>query len=329
MNPFHYYQDLDQHLIQLGQAEWAKDLLPQLESYFKNPGHGDYPQWLSALAQMPALQHRCNLEGNVPRFGEDPDDAVPLHQDDLSQALFKLRPWRKGPLDIGGVLIDSEWRCDWKWQRVQAHLSPLTGRHVLDVGAGNGYYSWRMLGAGAASVLAVDPSLLFTMQWLACRIYSGPVPMWLLPARLEDLPPDLACFDTVFSMGVLYHRRTPHEHLRQLLASLKPGGELVLETLVSMGEEDILLNEDQRYARMRNIWCIPRPRSVEQWLQEVGLEKVRLVDVAATTTAEQRSTNWMPFDSLAEGLAEDDVAHTVEGLPAPVRAVFIARKPDA
>ncbi|PMC22346.1 tRNA 5-methoxyuridine(34)/uridine 5-oxyacetic acid(34) synthase CmoB, partial [Klebsiella aerogenes] len=42
-------------------------------------------------------------------------------------------------------------------------------------------------------------------------------------------------------MGVLYHRRSPLDHLWQLKDQLAPGGELVLETLVIEGDENTVL----------------------------------------------------------------------------------------
>ena len=66
--------------------------------------------------------------------------------------------------------------------------------------------------------------------------------MAVLPLALEDLPPGMTGFDTLFSMGVLYHRRAPLGHLRDLRRLLRPGGELVLETLVVEGDAgDVLV----------------------------------------------------------------------------------------
>lgn len=326
MDPINYYNDFFELQKQRGNTTWSEQVKAHLTQYFENPGHGDYPRWLEALKQLPSLASGYDGKRNVPRFGIDPDDEVPLHQEALNRALLALRPWRKGPLDIGGILVDSEWRCDWKWQRVAPHISPLKGRHVLDVGCGNGYYSWRMAGEGAASVTGVDPSLLFIMQWLACRHYAGDAPVWTLPLKLEDLPVDLKPYDTVFSMGVLYHRREPMDHLQRLYQLTKPGGELVLETLVSPQGEGLQLTDGERYARMRNVWFIDTPQRIQEQLKTAGFERTRMVDMATTTTAEQRSTAWMPFDSLAEALDPEDISHTIEGYPAPTRAIFIANK---
>ncbi|MCK5863518.1 MAG: DUF1698 domain-containing protein, partial [Marinobacter adhaerens] len=51
------------------------------------------------------------------------------------------------------------------------------------------------------------------------------------------------------------------------------------------------------------------------------------VDVTPTTTDEQRSTDWMRFNSLQDFLDPNDPSKTVEGYPGPLRATVIAEKP--
>jgi len=237
-----------------------------------------------------------------------------------------LHPWRKGPFELGGVRVDTEWRSDWKWARVAPHVD-LAGRRVLDIGCGNGYFGLRMLGAGARLVVGVDPTLLFVMQHLACRHFSGDLPTCVLPLGVEDLPDGPAGFNCVFSMGVLYHRRDPLQHLRRLRALLKESGStLVVETLVlPRGSRGDLLVPEGRYARMRNVWAIPGTRRLEEWISQAGFFDVEVVDVTPTTPLEQRSTAWMTFESLEQALDPGDASRTVEGLPAPVRATVIAR----
>ncbi|VEB58220.1 tRNA (5-methoxyuridine) 34 synthase [Salmonella enterica subsp. enterica] len=53
---------------------------------------------------------------------------------------------------------------------------------------------------------------------------------------------------------------------------------------------------------------------------------MRIADVCVTTTEEQRRTEWMVTESLADFLDPNDRSKTVEGYPAPQRAVLIARK---
>ncbi|WP_054773231.1 tRNA 5-methoxyuridine(34)/uridine 5-oxyacetic acid(34) synthase CmoB, partial [Methylogaea oryzae] len=267
-----------------------------------------------------------DLNADALRIGA-PGDCDEAQRSAIEQALRQLHPWRKGPYDIHGIPIDTEWRSDWKWQRLADHIAPLDKRLVLDVGCGSGYHCWRMLGAGARRVIGIDPTLLSVMQFLAVKHFAGDYPVDVLPLGIDDVPPDLQAFDTVFSMGVLYHRRSPMDHLLELKGCLKPGGELVLETLVIDGGLGQVLVPEGRYAKMRNVWFIPSCATLESWLKRCGYREVRLVDLCRTSTDEQRSTDWMRFHSLADFLDPANPELTCEGLPAPTRAVFLAEKP--
>jgi tRNA (mo5U34)-methyltransferase len=247
---------------------------------------------------------------------------------ELHEQLGKLMPWRKGPFDFFGIEIDSEWRCNLKWDRVAPHISDLTGRHVLDVGSGNGYYGWRMKAAGAATVAGIDPSWLSVVQHLAVNKYAKDSTHTVLPFTLESLTPNLECFDTAFSMGVLYHRRSPLDHLAELRASIREGGELVLETIVIEGNERESLVPMGRYARMNNVWFLPTAKTLVSWLEKMGFEDIRIVDETVTTAEEQRTTDWKPGQSLANYLDPEDPAKTIEGHPAPIRATLVATKPE-
>ena len=302
------------------ESEWLAELARLGEARLAAHAHGDLPRWRAALAALPGVKPGAALDRDAPLLGGTaPDPAA------LRETLMALHPWRKGPLVLGGVFIDTEWRSDWKWRRVAPHLD-LAGQRVLDIGCGNGYFGLRMLGAGAALVVGVDPTLLFVMQHLACRHFSGHVPNFVLPLGIEDLPAGPAGFDTVFSMGVLYHRKDPAEHLERLHGLLrKCGGTLVLETLVlPQNRRGDLLVPNGRYARMRNVWAVPGTERLRGWVREAGFRSVEVVDETATTPSEQRSTAWMRFESLEQALDPEDGSRTVEGLPAPVRAIVIA-----
>jgi tRNA (mo5U34)-methyltransferase len=245
----------------------------------------------------------------------------------LRAALMGLHPWRKGPFELCGLHVDTEWRSDWKWDRLEPALESLAGKRVLDVGCGNGYHCWRMLGAGAAEVIGIDPTPLFILQFKALQRYLDQDHIHVLPLTLEAMPEDLPAFDTVFSMGVLYHRRDPLAHLKSLKGKLVPGGQLLLETLVVEGDQDTVLEPNGRYARMGNVWHLPSPDLARRWMSEVGLIDATVVDVGPTSVAEQRSTEWMTFHSLSDFLDPQNPRLTVEGYPAPRRAILTARAP--
>ena len=313
---------LQQQLAGTPLQDWAAGLPGQLDAKLAI-GHGDLERWYAAVEALPALvAERSELRETL-RLDGTCDEATRAA---LKTALQGLIPWRKGPFELFGVHVDTEWRSDWKWSRVAPHLD-LAGKRILDVGCGNGYYMWRMLGAGADAVVGVDPNWLFLNQFLAVKNYLPDSPAWHLPLALEELPARLEGFDTVFSMGVLYHRRSPIDHLLDLKDKLLRGGELVLETLVVEGDAQQVLVPEDRYAMMRNVWFLPSVPALELWLRRAGFVDVRCVDVSTTSVEEQRATDWMRFQSLPEFLDPADHSRTVEGLPAPTRAVLLARKP--
>ena len=285
----------------------------------QNSPHGDRARWLATIDSLPASEPWAELNSVTPALGRPVDSP-----DQLKVKLMQLHPWRKGPLMLGGVKIETEWRSDWKWDRIAPPLD-LVGQRVLDIGCGNGYFGLRMLAAGAKLVVGIDPTLVFVMQWLAMQKLSPGLDNYVLPLGVEDLPEKVECFDSVFSMGVLYHRHRPDQHLQQLKKLVRPGGQIVLETLILEGTDEQVLVPDGRYCRMRNVHFIPTLVTLRGWLEHAGLTAIQVLDVSKTTTEEQRSTDWMTFESLGEGLDQNDQTLTVEGHPAPVRAALLIR----
>ncbi|MBV1931787.1 MAG: tRNA 5-methoxyuridine(34)/uridine 5-oxyacetic acid(34) synthase CmoB [Porticoccaceae bacterium] len=308
--------------------QWAKVLPEQIEQGLSPTRWGDLPQWQGVLDQLPDLTpSTLNFKNHV-QIGAAAD-CSDAQREQLKQLLMGLHPWRKGPYALFGLDIDTEWRSDLKWQRLQAEIEPLVDRLVLDVGCGNGYHCWRMLGDGARRVIGIDPSPRFIHQFYALEYFAekarADLPVDILPLSIEAMPTELKAFDTVFSMGVLYHRRSPMDHLRELKDLLRPGGQLVLETLVIDNiDTDHTLVPEGRYAKMRNVWFIPTPNTLLSWLRKCGFKAEICIDVCPTSHEEQRRTEWMTFESLADFVDTENPALTFEGHPAPVRAIFTA-----
>lgn len=292
-------------LEKLRLGHWLEPLRALQNERFSASAHGDFERWRAVIAQLRSASNDAERRA----------------------LLLQLAPWRKGPFDIGGVHIDAEWRSDLKWRRVEDAIAPLTGRHVLDVGCGNGYYALRMVERGAAAVLGIDPTLLYVMQFLAVTAQLPATPVAVLPLRLHELPDACHAFDTTFSMGVLYHQRSPLEHLRQLRGTLRRGGQLVLETIFIPGEESRACTPPDRYARMKNVWLLPSLAELSTWLRRSGFRDIEVIDTSITTSEEQRSTEWMSFESLADALDPEDPTRTVEGWPAPRRVIATAMAP--
>jgi tRNA (mo5U34)-methyltransferase len=318
------YQPLYQILSEQKADAWVEILPQQIEQAFDLNTNGNAANWLEVLAQLPAgMASTCQINIDRVKIGRAADLSNSM-KDLLLTQLKAFHPWRKGPYNIFDIHIDTEWRSDWKWERLKQHISPLDNRLVLDVGCGNGYHCWRMLGAGAKMVVGVDPMLLNVIQFQVIRKLYGEVPIYVLPITLEQIPEAIKAFDTVFSMGVLYHRRSPIDHLLELKDCLRPGGQLILETLVIDGKKGEVLMPEARYAKMRNVWFLPSCDTLISWMERCGFTNCRVVDVSVTTTKEQRSTPWMQFHSLKEFLDPNDATLTCEGLPAPKRAIIVA-----
>lgn len=321
-----HYQDLIKRMNSIGLSEWADVLQSQIDKGLSIDRHGDLPRWQNVINQLPDINsEKIDLNASAITVSNSKIDEQ--QKEKINSLLKELIPWRKGPYDVHGSYINTEWRSDFKWDRLKSHIQDLKGRRVLDVGCGNGYHGWRMLGAGAELVIGIDPSPLFVMQHQAINHFINNNNLYVLPLGIEAVPENLKFFDTVFSMGVLYHRRSPIDHLYQLKECLRKDGELVLETLVIDGDKNQVLVPKGRYAKMRNVWFIPSTDAISLWLERCGYKNIKLVDVNTTSTEEQRVTDWMQYESLADFLDPDDSSLTIEGHPAPKRAVFTAIAP--
>ena len=310
----------------VGLEGWCEPLRESLPQKLEPRRHGDMPRWLELLAGLPA-QAVDSVELCAAAVTGSAKKVDPQAVARLRELLLQLAPWRKGPFRLFGIHIDAEWRSDLKWERLRNAIKSLRDRKVLDVGCGNGYYAYRMKGAGARLVVGVDPTLLHLAQFSALQKYLRQPRVHVLPLRLQELPPANGSFDTTFSMGVLYHQRDPQEHLLELRHTLRPGGELVLETLILPGDGAFHETPVDRYARMRNVWRLPSIEQLQQWVHEAGFRHCRVADISVTSTGEQRSTEWMPFESLDKALHAEEPDLTIEGLPRPRRALLIGEKP--
>ena len=326
------YQPWNKFLADIAEDErlcsWLNVLPNDLTKFLASDEGKQFRKYQKLFIRLKDLKTSAfNLNQDYVSFGEE--GTITEGQAKMLMNTFKeLMPWRKGPYDLYGVKAESEWLSFKKWARLIENIDPLQDKSVLDVGCGNGYHMWRMLGLGAKRVTGIDPCALFLGQFelfkeiLNCDIKDK---INLLPLGIEALPP-LEAFDTVFSMGVLYHRRSPVDHLYQLQSQLVKGGQLVLETLVIDGDENTVLIPSDRYAKMPNVWYIPSVKALEKLLHRTGFTDIKLINATMTTTSEQRPTELMVTESLKDFLDPTDPTKTIEGYQAPTRAVFTARR---
>ncbi|MYD43854.1 MAG: tRNA 5-methoxyuridine(34)/uridine 5-oxyacetic acid(34) synthase CmoB [Gammaproteobacteria bacterium] len=275
---------------------------------------GHLPNWLESLNRLPFLKDIETQVHDTVAIGDTTSvDAYEL----LSQSIRLLKPWRKGPFRLCGHFIDAEWRCDFKWRRFGDRLD-WRNKTVLDVGCGNGYFGFQALNAGAISVLGVESFMLYVMQAALLNWYAQ-TPHVVVPLRFGEEAVN-GLFDVVLSMGVIYHQRDSDSHLNALFRHCRPSGQVVLESIIA--DEDFV--PEDRYAGMRNVYLIPSIKTLKNKLEQAGFKDPQLIDVSATANEEQQKTRYMPFHSLADALDPQDQTTTIEGYPAPKRAILMA-----
>jgi len=227
-----------------------------------------------------------------------------------------LKPWRKGPFRINNIFIDSEWKSYIKWNSLKPHLN-LENKDVLDVGCNNGYYMFRMLELNPKSITGFDPSALFNLQFEFINTFiKSDIKYKLL--GIEHIPYYEKKFDVIFCMGVLYHRKDPIDMLKELKIGLKENGEVILDTLIIEGNEDIALSP-VRYAKMKNVYFIPTLKTLYNWIEKAKFKEIEFLGKRYTTTNEQRKTEWIDGESL-ESFLNKSQTKTIEGYEPPLRA---------
>ncbi|MEC9247971.1 MAG: tRNA 5-methoxyuridine(34)/uridine 5-oxyacetic acid(34) synthase CmoB [Pseudomonadota bacterium] len=315
----------DEHLSTLSASAFAQQLYPEMVVNLSKMGNA--ASYARLLRGLPCLEPAEISEDGAVIIGSSKTFISKNDFNAIKEAIKRLIPWRKGPFNFFGLSVDSEWDSEQKWNRLSDHIQPLTERLVLDIGSGNGYFAWRMYLSGARAVVCLEPSLQSLVQFHFCKYFLQKMPVEMLPIKSDRFMIEKGSFDTVFSMGVLYHCRKPKEHLKDCRKNLRPGGELVLETLINNSDKSLLLVPSERYAGMRNVWSIPSQKLVKNWLIELGFCNPRCINQTTTTLCEQKTTEFMPYNSLQESLSALDSTKTLEGFDRPVRGIFLATIP--
>lgn len=183
---------------------------------------------------------------------------------------------------------------------------------------------FRMAAHQPAFVLGFEP---FVQHYYCFNLLNGFARQKQLRTELlgiEHLRLFPQCFDVIFCLGILYHRPSPLDALKDLLTALKPGGTLLLESQAIPGEESIALFPEKTYAKVPGTWFVPTASCLKNWLERSGFQQVRLFCQHAMSAQEQRRTEWMCFESFQDFIDKQDPSRTIEGYPAPWRVFFRA-----
>jgi tRNA (mo5U34)-methyltransferase len=236
-------------------------------------------------------------------------------------------PWRVGPYKLGELFIDSEWRSSMKWGRISPLLGPVAEKRIADVGCSNGYFLFKLSHQKPQLALGFDPIDRCWLQFSILQSMIRSPHIGFVPAGITSLDAFPNFFDLMLCMGVIYHQRDPFLACKKLFHALKPGGRVVLESLVIDTPGSHLLIPEERYAKMRNAWIIPTADALAALLKRAGFKNTEIHRFGPLTTAEQRRTDWARFESLADFLDPNDPSKTIEGYPAPHTAAVVASKP--
>ena len=239
----------------------------------------------------------------------------------------QLIPWKKGPFRINDLFIDSEWRSDLKWERLKEKVN-LNNKVVLDIGCNNGYFMFRALEQNPRLMLGIDPVARCFNQYHFINHFLPDNPTRFELFGMEEVSYFKEVFDTIFHMGIIYHHRDPIRQLRQIHQALKPGGELIIETIGIDGEESTALFPEDRYANMKNVWFVPTLSALINWLKRTKFEHIEILSTQWENTDEQRTTSWCPegYKSFEDFLDPHDSSKTIEGYPAPQRFCIKVKK---
>lgn len=300
----------------------VRSIRSQRREKLSRPYHAAQAHKLTLLPKAEDLGvniHR-NLNDDHVTIGRASDLTQSQH-DLLNDALVALMPWRKGPFRVFGHEIDAEWRSNLKWDRVREVLGQLSGRRILDVGCGNGYYMFRAAAFEPDQIIGIDPSVPFWLSFELMQRYLQLPNLQYERLGVEDLEVFNGAFDIALCMGIVYHHRSPLTILRRLLGTLRLGGFAIIESQTISGEGSMALFPEQRYAKARNVYFLPTRDCLVNWVRRSGFKNVEVISHTKVTIDEQRTTEWMAYESLRDFLDPSDDSLTIEGHPAPWRTV--------
>lgn len=250
-------------------------------------------------------------------FGDAIEIDGTFDEEKIQETAKALMPWRKGPFRLGKLFIDTEWQSNIKYNLLRPHFN-LKNKRVADIGCNNGYYMFRMLEDAPKLLVGFDPSPLYKTQFdFINHFVKSEIVYELLGVEHVEFYEQK--FDTIFCLGVLYHRSDPVAMLKQLYKGLDKQGEVILDTFYIEGEGEMCLCPKSSYSKIPNIYFVPTVGALKNWCLRAGFESFEVLETSVTDANEQRKTEWIEGQSLEDFLDPNDSSKTVEGYPAPAR----------
>ncbi|MDR0476965.1 MAG: tRNA 5-methoxyuridine(34)/uridine 5-oxyacetic acid(34) synthase CmoB [Desulfobulbaceae bacterium] len=285
-----------------------------------------FRRYQKALAGLSLYQTRhVDASGDAVVIGAA-DEVSEAERQEIEFHLRQFMPWRKGPFSIFGVDIDAEWQSQRKWNRLAPMLPDLRGKIIADIGCNNGYYLFKMSESQPKLALGFEPVVQHYYSFKALNAMAGRDNLDIAFFGVEHLSLFPTCFDIIFMMGILYHRSSPVDCLRDAMTALRPGGILIVESQIIPGDQPVALFPEATYAKAPGTWFVPTASCLENWLLRAGFEDIIQFCRHPMSSTEQRRTNWMTFESYEDFLDPADPNLTHEGYPAPWRLYVRAHK---
>jgi tRNA (mo5U34)-methyltransferase len=287
------------------------------------------PHWNGIRKSLSTLLSDTNLSGTDINLHADAISATlppGVEYEGLKDICRSLISWRTGPYQLGEFALDTEWRSHMKWRRVSPMIPQRSGMRIADVGCSNGYFLYKLSTLHPEIAIGFDPVERCWLQFALLQSILRVPNLAFLPMGILGLDAFPDFFDFILCMGVIYHQRDQALAVRKLYDATRPGGHVLLESLVVPGDEPLTITPPDRYAKMRNAWTMPSAASLKTLFLNAGFQDVRVKSFGPLTTFEQRRTELAPFESLSDFLDPNDPSRTVEGHPAPHTAAVIGRK---
>ena len=285
-------------------------------------------EWKDIAPMREALDSLPLIE-NITASFDNTVSIDALHVNDknketIKQCALAMRPWRKGPFELFGMFIDTEWQSFIKYNLLEPYFN-LEGKIVGDIGCNNGYYLFRMLSQKPKKLVGFDPSALYKTQFdFINHFVKSDIVYEML--GVEHLPLYAHKFDTLFCLGVLYHRSDPIQTLKALYQGLNIDGELILDTFMIDGDTPVALCPSKTYSKIPNVYFVPTIPALINWLERAKFRDIEVLETKKTDANEQRKTEWIYGESLEQFLDPNNPELTIEGFPAPKRVYIKAKR---